>query len=154
MKNVGRDVVQIFYKDDLYPQLDFNHNSDQLNQVVADNVKKLLKGSRFHVGLKPDEQVKFFSWHFFRTTDCLYIRAVPTIFHILPLSNYARGFIIVESTTVFLVSEMVPSRNLVLQWPLHVCVIYCSFSCSSFSCLSFSCPSLFYLSQAFDTNLT
>ncbi|KAF8232143.1 hypothetical protein L208DRAFT_1465797 [Tricholoma matsutake] len=48
MKTIGRDIVQIFYKDDIYPQLDFNHNSNQLDEVVADNIKKLLKDSHFH----------------------------------------------------------------------------------------------------------
>ncbi|KAF8240967.1 hypothetical protein L208DRAFT_1215051, partial [Tricholoma matsutake] len=56
MKTIGHDIVQIFYKDDIYPQLDFNHNSNQLDEVVADNVKKLLKDSRFHVGLQLNEQ--------------------------------------------------------------------------------------------------
>ncbi|KAF8229626.1 hypothetical protein L208DRAFT_1285634, partial [Tricholoma matsutake] len=56
MKTVRQDVIQIFYKDDLYLQLNFNHNSDQLEEVVANNVKKLLKDSRFHVGLKLNEQ--------------------------------------------------------------------------------------------------
>ena len=66
MKTVGRDVIQIFYKENLYLELDFNHNSDQLEEVVANNVKKLLKDSRFHVGLKLDEQVNSFPWHFLR----------------------------------------------------------------------------------------
>ena len=57
MKTVGHDVVQIFYKDDIYPQLDFNHNSNQLDELVADNIKKLLQDSHFHVGLQLNEQV-------------------------------------------------------------------------------------------------
>jgi hypothetical protein len=64
MKTIGQDIIQIFYKDDLYLQLNFNHNSDQLEEVVANNVKKLLKDSRFHVGLKLNKQVNSFSWHF------------------------------------------------------------------------------------------
>jgi hypothetical protein len=62
MKTIRCDIVQIFYKDDIYPQLDFNHNSDQLDEVVADDVKRLLKDSCFHVGLQLDEQVSNLSF--------------------------------------------------------------------------------------------
>ena len=65
MKTTARDVVRLFYKDDLYPDLDFCHNSAQLEELVADNVKKLLKDSRFHIGLKLDAQVNPLLCHSF-----------------------------------------------------------------------------------------
>jgi len=68
MKTVGWDVIQIFYKEVLYLQLDFNHNSNQLEEVVANNIKKLLKDSCFHVGLKLNEQVNSFPCHFLHIT--------------------------------------------------------------------------------------
>ncbi|KAF8220279.1 hypothetical protein L208DRAFT_1069844, partial [Tricholoma matsutake] len=40
MKTVGQDIIQIFYNDDLYPQLDFNHNSDQLLQITSRSFSK------------------------------------------------------------------------------------------------------------------
>jgi hypothetical protein len=59
MKTIARDVVNIHYKDQLYPTLDFDHNSSQLEELVADNVNKLIRESTFHVGLKRDANVGF-----------------------------------------------------------------------------------------------
>jgi hypothetical protein len=57
MKTVARDVVQIHYKDEIHPTLDFGHNSSQLEKLVEENVDKLLRDSLFHVGLTRDENV-------------------------------------------------------------------------------------------------
>lgn len=57
MKTIARDVVQLYYKDELYPTLDFGHNSAQMQRLVTENVDKLLHESRFHMGLTRDANV-------------------------------------------------------------------------------------------------
>lgn len=59
MKTIARDVVQIHYKDQLNPILDFDHNASQLEKLVAENVRELLEESTFHMGLTRDANVSF-----------------------------------------------------------------------------------------------
>ena len=60
MKTVARDVVRTFYKDHINPTLEFDHNSEQLIELVQGNVNKLIKESVFHMGLTLDVNVSFF----------------------------------------------------------------------------------------------
>lgn len=50
MKSMGRDVVKIHYRAELYPDIDICHNSNQRDGIIADNVKKLTEGSLFLQG--------------------------------------------------------------------------------------------------------
>jgi hypothetical protein len=47
MKSMAHDIVKFHYKDALELYIDFCHNSDQCDQVLADNVKCLVGGSMF-----------------------------------------------------------------------------------------------------------
>lgn len=62
IKTIARDIVQIHYKDQLYLTLNFNHNSSQLEEIVAENMNKLLQKSTFHVGLTCDANIGFPFW--------------------------------------------------------------------------------------------
>ena len=57
MKTMARNVVQIHYKDQISPILDFGHNSSDYEQIIADNVDQLLNESLFHIGLTLDDNV-------------------------------------------------------------------------------------------------
>ena len=59
MKALGREIVKLHYRAELDPELDFGHNSDERQQVIADNVKKLIDESLFLQG-PPDANVSFF----------------------------------------------------------------------------------------------
>ena len=56
MKSMGREVVKIHYRAALYPVIDYCHNSDQREQIISDNVKKLIEDSLFLQG-PPDVNV-------------------------------------------------------------------------------------------------
>ena len=47
---MARDIVKFHYKEALDPYIEFGHNSDQRNQIIADNVKRLVGGSMFIQG--------------------------------------------------------------------------------------------------------
>jgi hypothetical protein len=57
MKTLAREVVNIHYKDELYPTLDFDLNSSQYEKLIAGNVNRLIRESTFHVGLTRDDNV-------------------------------------------------------------------------------------------------
>ena len=59
MNTIARNVVQIYYKNQLYLTLDFGYNSSQLEEIIADNVNKLPQESTFHVSLMCDANVGF-----------------------------------------------------------------------------------------------
>jgi hypothetical protein len=50
MKTMARDIVKFHYRDELSPNIDFCHNSDDRDGIVAQNVKKLLDESLFIQG--------------------------------------------------------------------------------------------------------
>lgn len=50
MKGMARNVVNLYYKDELDPAIEHNHNSDQRDNIIADNVKKLIDNSLFLQG--------------------------------------------------------------------------------------------------------
>ena len=56
MKCMAHDIVKFYYKDALEPYINFSHNSDQRNQVIANNVKSLINESIFIQG-PPDANV-------------------------------------------------------------------------------------------------
>lgn len=53
---MARDIVKFYYKDALEPSIEFCHNSDQRDQVIADNVKSLVGDTLFIQG-PPDVNV-------------------------------------------------------------------------------------------------
>jgi hypothetical protein len=57
MKAMARDVVKFHYKDAIEPKIDFNHNSDQFEGIVATNIRTLIKQSIFLLGLELDANV-------------------------------------------------------------------------------------------------
>jgi hypothetical protein len=58
MKNMVHDIVKFHYKEAIFPDIDFCHNSDQKEDIIADNVKTLIHQSLFLQG-PPDAQVSF-----------------------------------------------------------------------------------------------
>ena len=58
MKTIARDVVQVHYKEELYPVLDFGHNSADLMKIIAENVNELVKSPRLHIAPTPDASVR------------------------------------------------------------------------------------------------
>lgn len=56
---MARDVVKIHYRDELDPEIEIGHNSDDRVQVIADNVKSLIEDSLFLQG-PPDFHVSSF----------------------------------------------------------------------------------------------
>jgi hypothetical protein len=58
MKYMARDFVKFHYKDAIFPSIDICHNSDQREEIIADNVRKLVTESLFLQG-PPDLQVSF-----------------------------------------------------------------------------------------------
>jgi hypothetical protein len=61
MKYMARDLVKFHFRDALFPEIDFCHNSDQREQIISDNVKKLIAESLFLQG-PPDAEVSSLSW--------------------------------------------------------------------------------------------
>jgi hypothetical protein len=59
LKIMGRDVIKLHYRAALDPEIEGDHNSDQREQVIAENVKKLLDESLFLQG-PPDSNVSSF----------------------------------------------------------------------------------------------
>ena len=57
MKVKARDVVETYYADALKPLITENLNSDQYQEIVADNVKALLGKSTFLLAPELDDQV-------------------------------------------------------------------------------------------------
>jgi hypothetical protein len=57
MKTIVRGVIDVHYKEEISPTLDFCHNSDQHTAIITENVRKLLQGASFHEGLQLDAQV-------------------------------------------------------------------------------------------------
>ena len=53
---MAHDIVKIHYKDALEPYINFSHNSDQHDQVIANNVKSLINELIFIQG-PPDANV-------------------------------------------------------------------------------------------------
>lgn len=59
MKGIARDIVTLHYKNELFPVIEHCHNSNQRDEVVAENVKNLLDESLFLQGPR-DNNVSFF----------------------------------------------------------------------------------------------
>ena len=59
MKILGREIVKLHYRDELNPEINYCHNSDQLIEMIADKVKELLDDSLFLQG-PLDANVSFF----------------------------------------------------------------------------------------------
>lgn len=47
MKIMACDIVKFHYKEVIFPDIDFCHNSDQSKEIIANNVKKLIRESLF-----------------------------------------------------------------------------------------------------------
>lgn len=45
-----REVVMLHYRADLDPEMDYDHNSNQLENVISKNITKLIDQSLFHQG--------------------------------------------------------------------------------------------------------
>ena len=56
MKNMAHDIVKFHYKEVIFPNIDFCHNSDQSEEIIANNIKNLIHESLFLQG-PPDVQV-------------------------------------------------------------------------------------------------
>jgi hypothetical protein len=50
MKIMARDIVKFHYKEALDPYIKFGHNSEEHDQIIANNVKCLVGGSMFIQG--------------------------------------------------------------------------------------------------------
>jgi hypothetical protein len=50
MKSMARDVVKFHYKDMFTSDIDGCHNSDQRDEAISENVKRLVEGSLFLQG--------------------------------------------------------------------------------------------------------
>ena len=50
IKCMACDIIKFHYKDALKPYINFGHNSDQHNQVIANNVKSLINKLMFIQG--------------------------------------------------------------------------------------------------------
>ena len=50
MKIIACDIVKFYYKEALDPYIKFGHNSDQHDQIIANNIKHLVGGSMFIQG--------------------------------------------------------------------------------------------------------
>jgi hypothetical protein len=61
MKSIARDVVKDHFKDELFPNLDFGHNSEDLLNIVKENVENILNESWFHIGLTADDYVSSYN---------------------------------------------------------------------------------------------
>ena len=60
MKALGHKTVEAYYSDAFHPDIQHGHNSDDLEQVVKENVTGLLEGSSFHLAPERDENVRPF----------------------------------------------------------------------------------------------
>ena len=58
MKTLARQIVSFHFKDEFHPMIEEDHNSDQRDNIVARNVKKLIEDSLFLQG-PPDINVGF-----------------------------------------------------------------------------------------------
>ena len=47
---MGREVVQLHYRADLDPEMDYDHNSDEREAAISKNITKLINESLFHQG--------------------------------------------------------------------------------------------------------
>lgn len=47
---MGRDIVKSHFRAELSPDIDYDHNSSQREQIISDNVEKLIEGSLFLQG--------------------------------------------------------------------------------------------------------
>ena len=59
METMARVLVQVHYRELINLTLDFSHNSQQLQKLIAANVMELLDQSLFHAGLVCDPNVRF-----------------------------------------------------------------------------------------------
>ena len=60
LKVKARDIVETYYADVLKPSITDNINSNQYQEVVADNVKMLLGDTTFLLAPELDDQVRHF----------------------------------------------------------------------------------------------
>ena len=60
LKAMGREVIKLHYQADLDPDIDISHNSSQREDVIADNLRKLIDESLFLQG-PLDPNVSLFS---------------------------------------------------------------------------------------------
>lgn len=93
MKTLARQVVSFHFKNEFYPMIEEDHNSDQRDDIVAGNVKKLIDESLFLQG-PPDINVGI-SFGIISFTYTLKKRAVWKISVILQSSTFSSA-----STTV------------------------------------------------------
>jgi hypothetical protein len=59
MKTMCRDVIKFHYRAELDPEIEYGHNSNEREQVIANNVKNLIDDSLFLQG-PPDFHVSSF----------------------------------------------------------------------------------------------
>ena len=59
MKTMCRDIVKFHYRAELDPEIEYGHNSNEREQVIVDNIKKLMDDSLFLQG-PPDFHVSSF----------------------------------------------------------------------------------------------
>ena len=50
MKIIAHDIIKFHYKEAPDPYIEFGHNSDQHDQIIANNIKRLVGGSMFIQG--------------------------------------------------------------------------------------------------------
>ena len=60
LKILCREVVKLHFWSELDPEIDYGHNSDEREQVIANNVKRLIDESLFHQGPLDDNVRSFF----------------------------------------------------------------------------------------------
>ena len=87
MKTLARQVVSFHFKNEFYPMIEEDHNSDQRDNIIAGNVKKLIDESLFLQG-PPDINVGI-SFGIISFTYTLKKRAVRKISVILQSSTFS-----------------------------------------------------------------
>jgi hypothetical protein len=59
LKTLAREVVKFHYKDTFDSKIDYCHNSNQQDEAISENVKRLIDESLFLQGPRDDEVISF-----------------------------------------------------------------------------------------------
>jgi hypothetical protein len=121
MKNMAREVVNFHFKDTFNVDIEGGHNSDQRDEAISENVKKVIDESLFLQGPR-DAQVS----SLFLLAASLMLhenRAAPKTLDTLQLLTSLDAFTIMGSPTASRLSFLRHSilfRRLVSPWRVHV----------------------------------
>jgi hypothetical protein len=119
MKSLARDVVKVHYKDAFFPNIEFDHNSRDRDEIIGRGIKKLLDDSSFLQGPRDAQVCIYFPNEYLPHEHRADRRTSDTVRS--PTSS--DPFTIMANLIAFLFSSPMHLRlapGSALQWHVHV----------------------------------